>query len=153
LVVFHLFLDSLYTSYLSVFKALFIKIPLTSICGKQLALSPRMVFMTIRMKVLPEKRKELMQALESLANSIKVQKGCKRCEICVSADDPNEFYLVGEWENQKELDIHLRSELFKVLMGAMSLLKKPHEMRLYTGLSAGQLNDMTAELNCLRGNV
>ena len=78
-----------------------------------------MVLMTIRMKVLAEKRKELMLALESLANSIKAQKGCKRCEICVSADDQNEFYLVGEWENQRELDIHLRSELFKVLMGAM----------------------------------
>jgi quinol monooxygenase YgiN len=124
-----------------------------SILGKQLALSPRMVLMTIRMKVLQEKRKELMQALESLANSIKVQKGCKRCEICVSADDQNEFYLIGEWENQTELDVHLRSELFKVLMGAMNLLKKPHEMRLYTGLSTGQLNDLTAELNCSQGNV
>jgi quinol monooxygenase YgiN len=112
-----------------------------------------MILVTIRMKVLPEKRKELTQALESLANSIKDQKGCKRCEICVSADDQHEFYLVGEWENQKELDIHLKSELFKVLMGAMSLLMKPHEMRLYTGLSTGQLNDLTAELNCSQGSV
>ena len=97
-----------------------------------------MILMTIRMKVFPEKRKELMQALESLANSIKVQKGCKRCEICVSADDQNEFYLIGEWENQNELDIHLRSELFKVLMGAMNLLKDPQEIRFYSGLPAGE---------------
>ena len=91
-----------------------------------------MIFTTIRMKVFPEKRKELFQTLKSLVSSIEKQKGCRRCEFCVSAEDENEFCLFGEWENRKDLDTHLESELFKVLLGAMSLLKNPHEMNLYT---------------------
>jgi quinol monooxygenase YgiN len=93
------------------------------------------ILSTIRMKVFPEKRKELFQTLTSLVASIKAQKGCKRCEFCVSAEDENEFCLLGEWDNREDLDTHLASDLFKVLLGAMSLLKKPHEMSLYTDIS------------------
>lgn len=96
---------------------------------------PTMILTTIRMKVFPEKRKELFQTLKSLVSSIRKQKGCRRCEFCVSAEDENEFCILGEWENQDDLDTHLGSELFKVLMGAMSLLKSPHEMNLYMGLA------------------
>jgi quinol monooxygenase YgiN len=110
-----------------------------------------MILMTIRMKVLPEKRKELTQALESLVKSIKGLKGCQRCELCMSANDENEFCLIGEWENRKELDMHLRSELFKVLMGAMSLLKHPHEIKLYTDLSSPQSFSPAEELNLATG--
>ena len=94
-----------------------------------------MIFTTIRMKVFPEKRKELFQTLKSLVSSIRSQKGCRRCEFCVSAEDENEFCLIGEWENREDLDTHLGSELFKVLLGAMNLLKNPHEMNLYTDVS------------------
>jgi quinol monooxygenase YgiN len=87
------------------------------------------------MRVFPEKRKELFQALTSLVKSIRFQKGCRRCELCVSAEDENEFCLLGEWENRDDLDKHLGSEIFKVLLGAMSLLKNPHEMNLYTDMS------------------
>ena len=106
-----------------------------------------MILMTIRMKVLSEKRRELYQTLISLTGSIRGQKGCRRCDFCVSAEDENEFCLFGEWENKEDLAIHLESNLFKVLMGAMGLLKNPHEMKLYTGLSASQLLDPAEELN------
>jgi quinol monooxygenase YgiN len=101
-----------------------------------------MVFTTIRMKVFPEKRKELFQTLTSLVESIRSQKGCRLCEFCVSAEDENEFFLFGEWENREDLDTHLGSELFKVLLGAMSLLKNPHEMNLYTTLSKPASSDL-----------
>jgi len=106
-----------------------------------------MIFTTIRMKVFPEKRKELFQTLKSLVSSIKKQKGCRRCEFCVSAEDENEFCLFGEWENRENLDTHLESNLFKVLLGAMSLLKNPHEMNLYTDLSTPETSQLAGVLN------
>jgi quinol monooxygenase YgiN len=112
-----------------------------------------MIFTTIRMKVFPEKRKELFQTLKSLVSSIRSQKGCRRCEFCVSAEEQNEFCLIGEWENREELDLHLRSELFKILLGAMSLLKNPHEMNLYTDLSAPQSPELTGEVNAPQSNT
>ena len=106
-----------------------------------------MIFTTIRMKVFPEKRKELFQALKSLVGSIRTQNGCRRCEFCVSAEDENEFCLFGEWENREDLDTHLESNLFKVLLGAMSLLKNPHEMNLYTDLSTPETSQLAGVLN------
>jgi hypothetical protein len=49
-----------------------------------------MILMTIRMKVLPEKRKELHQTLVSLTDRIRTQNGCGRYDFCVSAEDENE---------------------------------------------------------------
>jgi len=97
-----------------------------------------MVLIIIRMNVFPEKRTELAQTLTSLVRSIRKEKGCRRCDFYYSAEDENEFCLFGEWEKQEELDCHLGSELFKVLLGAMSLLKNPYEMKLYTSLPPTQ---------------
>jgi quinol monooxygenase YgiN len=105
-----------------------------------------MIFTTIRMKVFPDKRKELFQTLTSLVKSIRSQKGCSSCEFCVSAEDENEFCLLGEWENREDLDTHLGSELFKVLLGAMSLLKNPHEINLYTDVSKTESPELSETL-------
>jgi quinol monooxygenase YgiN len=105
------------------------------------------------MKAFPEKRKELYQALTSLVGSIRKQNGCRHCDFCVSAEDENEFCLFGEWERKEDLASHLESNLFKVLLGAMSLLKNPHEMRLFTGLPIAQSSDLAGEVNALRGGI
>ena len=106
-----------------------------------------MILTTIRMKVLPEKRKELLQTLTSLVGAVRTQNGCRRCEFCVSTEDENEFCLFGEWENREDLERHLESNIFKVLLGAMSLLKNPHELKLYAGLSGPQSLNPAEELN------
>jgi quinol monooxygenase YgiN len=90
-----------------------------------------MILMNILMKVLPEKRKELIQALSSLVELIKKEKGCKSCNFYCRSEDENEMCLLGEWETKEDVDAHLQSDLFKVLMGAMSLLRKPHELTFY----------------------
>ena len=77
------------------------------------------------MKVFPEKRKELSQAVTSLVSSIRTEKGCRRCDLCYSVEDENKLCLFGEWEDQEDITAYLESKLFKVLLGAMSLLKNP----------------------------
>jgi len=90
-----------------------------------------MFFVTIRMKVGPDKRMELSQAITSLMGSIRVEKGCRGCNFYQSVEDENEFRVFGEWASREELASHLRSEHFKVLLGTTHLLDKPHEMGLY----------------------
>jgi quinol monooxygenase YgiN len=95
-------------------------------------LNPKLMFLvTIRMKAAPEKRKELAQAVVSLSGVIKSMKGCLRCDLCNSLEDEDEFCLIGEWKSREDLQVHLESELFQVLRGAMSLLTNPHEMSIY----------------------
>jgi len=80
------------------------------------------------MKVLSEKRIELSQTIASLSGSIRIEKGCKRCDFCQSIEDENRLFLLEEWDTQENLRSHLNSGRFRVLRGAMNLLKDPYEM-------------------------
>jgi quinol monooxygenase YgiN len=84
------------------------------------------------MKVLSEKRMELSQAIASLSGSIRMEKGCRRCDFCRSVEDENRLFLLEEWDTEVDLMTHLKSEHFRVLRGAMSLLKEPYEKMFYT---------------------
>jgi quinol monooxygenase YgiN len=84
------------------------------------------------MKVLPEKRMELSQTIASLIGSIRTEKGCNRCDFCQSIEDENRLFLLEEWDTQENLMTHLKSERFRVLRGAMNLLREPHEMVFHT---------------------
>jgi quinol monooxygenase YgiN len=91
-----------------------------------------MILVIIRMKVNSEKRMELSQTLASLSGNIWTEKGCQRCDFCQSIEDENLLFLLEEWDTEKNLKTHLKSEHFRVLRGAMTLLKEPYEMRFHT---------------------
>ena len=75
---------------------------------------------------------ELSQTIALLIVSIRKEKGCQRCDFCRSMEDENELWLLEEWDTQENLKSHLRSELFRILRGAMNLLKEPYEMVFHT---------------------
>jgi quinol monooxygenase YgiN len=84
------------------------------------------------MKVLSGKRMELSQTIASLIGSIRTEKGCKGCDFCQSMEDKDQLFLLEEWETQENIRSHLKSGHFRVLRGAMTLLKEPCEMMFYT---------------------
>jgi len=91
-----------------------------------------MILLTIRMNVRSEKRMELSQTIASLSGSIRMEKGCNRCDFCQSTEDENRFFLLEEWNTQENLMTHLKSEHFKVIRGAMNLLQEPYERMFHT---------------------
>ena len=91
-----------------------------------------MILVTIRMNVRSEKRRELSQTIASLSSSIRMEKGCNRCDFCQSTEDENRSFLLEEWDTQKNLMTHLKSEHFKVIRGAMNLLQEPYERMFHT---------------------
>jgi len=84
------------------------------------------------MKVLPEKRMELSQTIASLTGSIRMEKGCNRCDFSQSTEDENRLFLLEEWDTEENLMLHLESEHFRVFRGAMNLLREPYEMMFHT---------------------
>jgi quinol monooxygenase YgiN len=84
------------------------------------------------MKVLSKKHMELSQTIALLIGSIRTEKGCKHCDFCQSIEDENELLLLEEWDTQENLKSHLKSGRFRVLRGAMNLLKNPYEMTFHT---------------------
>jgi quinol monooxygenase YgiN len=77
------------------------------------------------MKVIPEKRMELSQTITSLSSFIRMEKGCRCCDFYRSIEDENRLFLLEEWDTQKDLLTHLKSEHFRVLGGAINLLQEP----------------------------
>ena len=96
-----------------------------------------MILVIMRMKVLAEKRKELSQTIASLIGLLRTERGCQRCDFCQSMEDENELCLLEEWDTRENLNSHLKSERFRVLRGAMSLLQEPYEMMFHT-VAAGK---------------
>jgi quinol monooxygenase YgiN len=84
------------------------------------------------MNVLTEKRMELSQTIASLSDSIRLEKGCRRCEFCQSIEDENKLFILEEWDTQENLTAHLKSEHFSVLRGAMNFLREPYERTFYS---------------------
>ena len=91
-----------------------------------------MILVIIRMKVLPEKRMEMSQTIASLMGSIRTEKGCRRCDFCQSMEDENRLFLLEEWDTEENLVSYLKSARYRVLRGAMNLLKEPYEMVFHT---------------------
>jgi quinol monooxygenase YgiN len=91
-----------------------------------------MILVMIRMKVVSEKRMELSQTMASLSGSIGREKGCQRCDFCQSIEDENRLFLLEEWDTQENLMTHLKSEHYRVLRGAMNLLKDRYEIMFHT---------------------
>jgi quinol monooxygenase YgiN len=100
-----------------------------------------MITLIIRMKVLSEKRMELSQTIASLIGSIRTEEGCKRCDFCQSLEDENELLLLEEWDAQENLKSHLKSGRFRVLRGAMNLLKEPYEMMFQNAFHPAEMEE------------
>ncbi|MBP1713532.1 MAG: Antibiotic biosynthesis monooxygenase [Deltaproteobacteria bacterium] len=90
-----------------------------------------MILVIIRMKVFQDKRLELSQTIASLVGSIRTEKGCRRCDFFQSMEDENELCLLEEWDPRENLLRHLKSGRFRVLRGAMNLLREPYEMMFH----------------------
>ena len=89
-----------------------------------------MIEATIKMKVVPEKRAELLQTLRSMTEEIRKEKGCMSCYFYQDVENENIFSVIEEWQTQEELDSHLKSDMFGALIGTKSLLVESPEINI-----------------------
>jgi len=91
-----------------------------------------MIDATIKMTVPPEKRKEVLQTVKALLGPIRREQGCISCNCYVDAEAENIIFFKEEWRSGEDLDTHLRSVHFGILIGAMKLLDKEPVIRFDT---------------------
>ena len=84
------------------------------------------------MESLMEKRTEMMQTLLSMVETARKEKGCLSYDVFCDIESKTAFNLIEEWETREDVDCHIRSERFSVLLGTRSLLAKPLEMKIHT---------------------
>jgi quinol monooxygenase YgiN len=91
-----------------------------------------MIVVRIAMNVLPEKQKELVQTILSMIGPMEKEAGCLSYALFCNVQDKNFLNLLEEWQSREDLDRHLRSEMFSVLLGAKSLLFHPPQIQIHT---------------------
>ena len=91
-----------------------------------------MIILRITMNALPEKQKEVMQTLLSMIEPTAKEKGCLSYDVFRDMEDRNVFSLLEAWENREDLEHHLRSDRFGVLLGTKSLLSEQLKIQIHT---------------------
>jgi quinol monooxygenase YgiN len=91
-----------------------------------------MIVVSIKMNVLPEKQLEFTQTLLSMIGPTGRETGCLSYTVLSDIEDRNRFSLLEEWETREDLDHHIRSHRFGVLLGSKTLLCEPPKIQIYT---------------------
>ena len=84
-----------------------------------------MMIVKMTLNAHPEKHLEVLQTLLSLMESVREGPGCKSCCAFCDIDNKNRFSLLEEWETQKDMENHIQSYQFGVLLGTKTLLSEP----------------------------
>ena len=97
-----------------------------------------MIVVRITMNVLPVKQLELTQTLLSMIAPTEKEAGCLSYAVFCDIEDKNRFSLLEEWGTREDLNHHIRSHRFGVLLGSRTLLCEPPTIQIDTvSLSEG----------------
>jgi quinol monooxygenase YgiN len=105
------------------------------------------IIVGITMNVLLEKRTEVMQTLLSMIEPTENERGCLSCHVFRDIEDKNVFSLIQEWQTREDLDDHIRSDRFSVLLGTKSLLCEPQQIEIHTVSQSEGMEVVTATRN------
>lgn len=84
---------------------------------------------TIRILPLPERRAEVLEILQSIQGPVIAQPGCASCSIYEEQGPAQAVVLVESWETREALERHLRSEAYRLILGAVELSHDQPEVR------------------------
>ena len=91
-----------------------------------------MIIVRITMNSLIEKRTEVKQTLLSMIEPTENGRGCLSCHVLRDVENKNVFSLIQKWETREDLDEHLKSDRFSVLLGTKSLLCERQQIEIHT---------------------
>ena len=91
-----------------------------------------MIIIKITMNAIPGKQLEMTQTLLSMIEPTEKEAGCISYGVFCDTKDKNRFCLLEEWKTREELDQHIASHQFSILLGTKALLCEPLDIRIFT---------------------
>jgi len=91
-----------------------------------------MIIVIITMNAFLDKQTEVMQTLLSMIEPTENMRGCQCCQVFLDIEDKNVFSLIEKWETREDLDDHIKSDRFSVLLGIKSLLCEPPQIEIHS---------------------
>jgi quinol monooxygenase YgiN len=82
-----------------------------------------MLLASIRFRVQPHKRGEVLSAIDETITRMRLAAGCDRSRLMADADDPNTFAVLSEWQSVETADLFFNSHEFQIFKGIRILLR------------------------------
>ena len=112
-----------------------------------------MIVFKVTMNVLPEKHLEIMQTLLAIIEPTAKKAGCLNFGVFCDIEDKNRFSLLGEWKTRENLDHHIASYQFSVLLGTQALLCKPLQTQIFTVSQSEGMDAIHTVRNNKKSNI
>jgi quinol monooxygenase YgiN len=80
-----------------------------------------MIIGTIRILPPPNRRADVLEVLRSVQGPVRAQPGCAACDIYDEQGQEPAIVFIERWESQAALEAHLRSEMYRRILGAIEL--------------------------------
>jgi quinol monooxygenase YgiN len=84
------------------------------------------------MIVQTERRSDFLEAMRGMLEPARVERGCLSYRLYEDVENRNAIVLVEEWETQKDLESHIRTDSQRRLLALMDLLSEQPEWRFNT---------------------
>ena len=91
-----------------------------------------MIVIKITMNAIPSKQLEMTQTFLSIIEPTEKEAGCIGYGVFCDTKDKNRFCLLEEWKTREELDLHIASHQFSILLGTKALLCEPMDIQIFT---------------------
>jgi quinol monooxygenase YgiN len=88
-----------------------------------------MIVSTIALSLSEGDRRKVIASLLPLIRSTRGQAGCRGCAVLTDVEDPRTLLLREEWDSQEQLDRHLRSEDYRLVLAAIELSQAAPQIR------------------------
>jgi quinol monooxygenase YgiN len=84
---------------------------------------------TLTLSLPPEKRAELLGIICSIAERVRVKRGCIACYVSQDVKDTEMIRYEELWERQEDMERHLRSDDYRTILFAMEMSSHAPDVR------------------------
>ena len=91
-----------------------------------------LIVCTLTLMLSETNRRKVIASLGPLIGSTRTEPGCRICALLFDAEDPRRVVLWEEWESQAQLDRHLGSEDYRLVLAAIEMSQEPPQLHFDT---------------------
>jgi quinol monooxygenase YgiN len=88
-----------------------------------------MIIGTVRILPPRDRRASVLEVLKSVQGPVRAQPGCAACDIFDEQGPEPAIVLLERWETDEALEAHLRSEMYRRILGAIELSGRRPDVR------------------------
>jgi quinol monooxygenase YgiN len=88
-----------------------------------------MIVGTLRILPSSERHAEVLEIFQAIQGPVLAQPGCAACTIYEEQGPEHAVVLVESWETREALERHLRSDAYRLILGAIELSDGQPEIR------------------------